>query len=118
MRSALSAIAVGALGSAALLLTVTDPEQPSAVAAFVFALALAAAAGTAQLFLMGGSRTRSRRRGLSTAELSALRRGTEVGALVGLLVTLRVIDGLTPLTAAFVLLAFGLAELALTVRTS
>ena len=40
----------------------------------------------------------------------ALRRGVELGAIVGLIATLRLIDGLTPLTALFVVLSFAIAE--------
>jgi hypothetical protein len=46
----------------------------------------------------------------------ALRRGLEIGALVAALASLRAIDGLTLLTAAFVVGGFGLAELVLARR--
>jgi uncharacterized membrane protein YccC len=47
-----------------------------------------------------------------------VRRGTIVGAILGLVALLRVIDGLTPLTAAFVVGAFLLAEVVLSARTT
>lgn len=40
----------------------------------------------------------------------AVRRGAEIGAALGLIATLQVIGGLTPLTALFVALSFAVAE--------
>jgi len=50
------------------------------------------------------------------AAAPALRRGIEVTAVVGLLLLLRVVDGLTVLTGGFVVLGFALAEVILSAR--
>jgi hypothetical protein len=52
------------------------------------------------------------------SRVAALRRGTELGAVVGLIATLRVIDGLTPLTALFIVLSFAVAEYVLSAGVS
>ena len=50
--------------------------------------------------------------------IRAIRRGAIAGSIVGLVALLRVIDGLTPLTAAFVVGAFVLAEVVLSARAT
>jgi hypothetical protein len=45
-----------------------------------------------------------------------LRRGIEVTAVVGLLLLLRVVDGLTVITGGFVVLGFVIAEVILSAR--
>ena len=46
----------------------------------------------------------------------ALRRGIEVTAVVGLLLLLRVVDGLTLITGGFIVLGFIVAEVILSAR--
>lgn len=46
----------------------------------------------------------------------ALRRGIEVTAVVGLLLLLRVVDGLTAITGGFIVLGFMVAEVILSAR--
>ena len=60
-----------------------------------------------------GEPRRSRR-----AAAPALRRGIEVTAIVGLLMLLRVVDGLTVITGGFVVMGFIVAEVILSARPS
>jgi Zn-dependent protease len=48
----------------------------------------------------------------------ALRRGIEVTAVVGLLLLLRVVDGLTVITGGFIVIGFLVAEIILSARPS
>jgi hypothetical protein len=57
---------------------------------------------------------RGTRRGLAVAR--GLRRGAMLGCVVALVALLRVLDGLTPLTAAFVVAPFVVAEAVLSTR--
>lgn len=50
------------------------------------------------------------------AAAPALRRGIEVTAIVGLLLLLRVVDGLTLITGGFIVLGFIVAEVILSAR--
>jgi len=50
------------------------------------------------------------------ATAPALRRGVEVTAVVGLLLLLRVVDGLTVITGGFIVLGFIVAEVILSSR--
>ena len=50
------------------------------------------------------------------AAAPALRRGIEVTAIVGLLLLLRVVDGLTLITGGFIVLGFLVAEVILSAR--
>ncbi len=70
----------------------------------------------AAVFIGLGTRgaTRGKRHDLAAAR--GLRRGAMVGSAIGLLALLRVVDGLTPLTAVFVIAPFVVAELVLSVR--
>ena len=58
-----------------------------------------------------GEPRRSRR-----AVAPALRRGIEVTAIVGLLLLLRVVDGLTVITGGFIVVGFMVAEVILSAR--
>jgi len=60
----------------------------------------------------GGSGRRQR------AAAPALRRGIEVTAIVGLLLLLRVVDGLTVITGGFIVIGFLVAEAILSARPS
>lgn len=103
---ALPFLALGAILVASIVVLTQDPEQAWAVAVVIIALGLAAGAVAiaAQLRWAPSARRRSPRRGI------ALRRGAEVAAVVALLLWLRAIDGLSILTAAFVIAAFFVAE--------
>lgn len=75
--------------------------------------AVAAGALAAALFVTVGARgpRRGKRREIATAR--GVRRGAMVGSAVGLVALLRVVDGLTPLTAVFVIAPFVVAEVIL-----
>ena len=84
--------------------------------AVIAAVSVAFGALVAAAFVaLSGGRAKGRPRG-GTAR--AVRRGAVAGSIVGLLAVLRVIDGLTPITAAFVIVPFVLAEVVLSVRTA
>jgi hypothetical protein len=90
-----------------------DPDLPLAVGLVIAAAAVCAGAISAVLLLSvppGGGRRRQR------AVAPALRRGIEVTAVVGLLLLLRVVDGLTIITGGFVVLGFAVAEVILSAR--
>lgn len=115
MRRALEIAAIAGLAIATLTIVLRDPDQPFAVAALVAAVALGVGAASARVLLAlakGGRSARARHE-----QARAVRRGVGLGAIAGILLALRAIDGFTPLTAGFVLLAFALAEVALTART-
>lgn len=103
---ALALLGSGALLVAAVVILTQDPDKAWAVAIVIIALGLAAGAvaTAAQLRWARSARRRASRRGV------ALRRGIEVGAVVALFLWLRAIDGLSVLTASFVVLAFVVAE--------
>lgn len=77
-------------------------------------VAFGALVAAALVGLSGGRQKRRPRPGAARA----LRRGAVAGSIVGLLAVLRVIDGLTPITAAFVIVPFVLAEVVLSARTA
>ena len=91
-----------------------DPEDPLSVALLVLALGVAAGALAAMFLLRtrrrAGRRVPGMRRGM------ALRRGAEFGAVVALLLWLRVVDGLSIITATFVIAAFVVAEVIASAR--
>lgn len=71
----------------------------------------------AALALVSAATRRTRRgKGRSAAVASGLRRGAMVGCVVALVALLRVLDGLTPLTAVFVVAPFVVAEVVLSTR--
>ncbi len=92
-----------------------DPDVPLAVGFVIAAVAVCAGALAAALLLSVPSPGRGRR---LPAAAPALRRGIEVTAIVGLLLLLRVVDGLTLITGGFVVLGFFVAELILSARPS
>lgn len=114
MRRALEIAAGLGLALAALTVTLRDPDQPFAVAALAAAVALCVGAASARTLMALARSGRSAR--ARHEQVRALRRGAGIGAMVGILLALRAIDGFTPLTAGFVVLAFALAEVALTAR--
>jgi hypothetical protein len=91
----------------------SDPDAPLAVGVVIAALAVCAGAVAAGLLLSVSGSGKGRRRGAITP---ALRRGTLVAAVVGLLLVLRVVDGLTVITGGFVVLGFVVAEIILSTR--
>jgi hypothetical protein len=99
-----------ALALAVILLA--DPEQPWAVALLVASLGMAVGAGA-----FGWQLRRPRgRRAPRPKRADVLRRAAGAGAIAALLLWLRAVDGLSILTAAFVIGSFLLAELVLTTR--
>lgn len=102
----LALLALGALGVAAVVVVTQDPERAWAVAVVIVAVGVAtgALATIVQLRGMSGGRRRSAPRG------TVVRRGTGIAVMVALLLWLRAIDGLSILTAAFVVGAFFVAE--------
>ncbi|HEV2249880.1 MAG TPA: hypothetical protein VGT60_05175 [Candidatus Limnocylindria bacterium] len=71
----------------------------------------------AALGLVSAATRRTRRgTGRAVAVAAALRRGAMAGCAVALLALLRVVDGLTPLTAVFVIAPFVVAEAVLATR--
>ena len=90
-----------------------DPDVPLAVGLVIAAIAVCSGAAVAALLvsLPLGEPRRSRR-----AVAPALRRGIEVTAIVGLLLLLRVVDGLAVITGGFIVLGFMVAEVILSAR--
>lgn len=94
-----------------------DPDRLIVVLAAITGAAVTTGALVAAAFVAVASRGR-RGTGRAGSTPRAVRRGVVAGSIVGLLALLRVIDGLTPLTAAFVVGTFLLAELVLSARTT
>jgi len=90
-----------------------DPEQPWAVAVLVASLGVAVGAGAFGWQLRS---PQGRRRGPRPRRADVLRRAAGIGAIAALLLWLRAVDGLSVLTAAFVIGSFLLAEVVLTTR--
>ena len=95
-----------------------DPTDLVAVIAVIAgaSLAIGATAALVGLWLEERWAPLGRRRVLRAQWIRALRRGLEVGALVAALASLRATDGLTPVTAGFVVAGFALGEIVLAVR--
>ena len=106
-------IVVLSIAGAVAVVLLTDPEQPWAVAVLVASLGLAVGAGAFGWQLRA---PRGRRRGPRPHRADVLRRAAGIGAIATLLLWLRAVDGLSILTAAFVIGSFLLAELVLTTR--
>lgn len=105
---------IGAAAVGAVVAT-REPSGPSVAAVIAGASVVVASVGSLALLRSAGV-GRSLRARASRAR--ALRRGVELGAIVGLIATLRVIDGLTPLTALFIVLSFAVAEYVLSAGAS
>lgn len=90
----------------------SDPDVPLAVGIVIAAVAVCAGAVAAALLLSVSTAGGLRQRAVRTA----LRRGIEVTAIVGLLLLLRVVDGLTVITGGFIVLGFLVAEVILSTR--
>jgi hypothetical protein len=93
----------------------SDPDVPLAVGSVIAAVAVCSGALAAALLLSVPAPGRGRRQRRAAA---ALRRGIEVTAIVGLLLLLRVVDGLTVITGGFIVLGFLVAEVILSARPS
>ena len=110
---ALVAIASAVIAGGSIL--AVDPDVPFAIGVVIAAVAVCAGAVVAAVLLsipLGESRRRQR------PAAPALRRGIEVTAIVGLLLLLRVVDGLTVVTGGFVVAGFLVAEAILSARPS
>lgn len=114
MRSVWIALAA-AVGVAALIVATRDPEEAWAVAAVIVALAVATGAVALLLQLRPIAQRAGRRRARPRIDL-AVRRAGEVSLTVALLLWLRAVDGLSVITAAFVVVAFVAAEAILSAR--
>lgn len=108
----LAILSVGAIVAVVL----TQEPTPAGVVAVIAAASVAISALAALVLLRYAAAGRSIRARIS--RFAALRRGIELGAIIGLIATLRVIDGLTPLTALFVVLSFAIAEYVLSAGAS
>lgn len=93
-----------------------DPDGPLSVGLVVGGVAIAFGALAAALFAALAARGAKRGKTRDLAVARGLRRGAMVGSVIGLLALLRVLDGLTPLTAAFVIAPFVVAEAVLSAR--
>jgi len=77
---------------------------------------IAIGALVAAVLVSGGTRQVRRGRKRDAAVATGLRRGAMAGCSLGLIALLRVLDGLTPLTAIFVIVPFVVAEVVLSTR--
>lgn len=111
---ALGIFILASLAVAALVLATRDPEEPWAVAAVI--LAAGGAAGAAATLVQLRRARGARRRASLGRTLVATRRGAEIAAAVALLLWLRALDGLSVITAVFVVATFLVAEAVLSAR--
>ena len=111
----LGAFVIACLLIAVFVLLTRDPEEPWAVALVILAAGGAAggAATLVQLRRIGGGR----RRASEGRSAAAARRGMEIAAAVALLLWLRALDGLSVITALFVIATFVAAEAVLSARS-
>jgi len=108
-------VAIASALIAAGSILAVDPEVPLAIGVVIAAVAVCAGALASAVLLsipLGESRRRQR------PAAPALRRGIEVTAIVGLLLLLRVVDGLTVITGSFIVAGFLVAEAILSARPS
>ncbi|HUQ41482.1 MAG TPA: hypothetical protein VM052_03175 [Candidatus Limnocylindrales bacterium] len=105
----LALIGLALLSITALVVATRDPEESWAVGVVIVALALVS--GVAAAIVQLRARRGGRRARAGAPSIRAARRGFEVAAIVGLLLWLRAVDGLSFLTAAFVIATFVAAEL-------
>ncbi len=99
---------------AGLVLT-QEPVGYPLVAAVV---AIAVAGGGAATLVLVRVTAPGRDRRARAARARAVRRGAEIGAVVGIVAALQVVHGLSPLTAVFVVLSFAIAEYVLSAGTA
>src|SRR5205823_5647958 len=110
---ALSLFALACLLVAAAIVGTRDPNEPWAVAALIVLLGALAGALATMLQLR---RRRARGRAPLVTPPIAARRGLEVGLAIALLLWLRAVDGLSIITAGFVIGAFVVAEAIMSAR--
>ena len=108
-----SLLALASVLVVAAVVGTRDPDEPWAVAALIVALGTFCGALVTMLQLR---RRRARGRATRVSPGIAARRGLEVAIAVALLLWLRAVDGLSVITAAFVLGAFIVAELIISAR--
>ena len=93
-----------------------DPDGPLSVGLVVAGLGIAIGALVAAALVSSGTRRVRRGRKREAAVTTGIRRGVMAGSALGLIALLRVLDGLTPLTAVFVIAPFVVAEVVLSTR--
>ena len=93
-----------------------DPDSVLTVALAVGSAAAAVGALAAIGFVAMATRGQKRGAARGAAAGRGLRRGALVGSVAGLLALLRAVDGLTPVTALFVIAPFVAAEAVLSLR--
>jgi len=93
-----------------------DPDGPLSVGLVVAGAGIAIGALVATVLVSAGTRRVRRGKKRDLAAASGLRRGAMAGSSLGLIALLRVLDGLTPLTAIFVIAPFLVAEIVLSTR--
>jgi hypothetical protein len=93
-----------------------DPDGSSSVTLVVAGSAIAIGALVSAALVGVAARTGKRGAGRDAAVIRGLRRGAMAGCVVGLAALLRLLDGLTPLTAVFVAAPFVVAEVVLSTR--
>jgi hypothetical protein len=110
----LALVAIASALIAAGSIVAVDPDVPFAIGVVIAAVAVCAGAIAAALMLSIPLGVRRRQRQAAPA----LRRGIEVTAIVGLLLLLRVVDGLTVITGGFIVAGVLVAEAILSARPS
>ena len=93
-----------------------DPDGPLSVGLVVAGAGIAIGALIAAVLVSAGTRRLRRGKKRELAIATGLRRGAMAGSSLGLIALLRVLDGLTPLTAIFVIVPFVVAEVVLSTR--
>lgn len=93
-----------------------DPDGPLTVALVVGGAGVAIGALAVLAFVSVATRGAKRGPARAAAIARAIRRGTMVGCTAALLIVLRAVDGLTPVTAVFVVAPFVVAEAVLSTR--
>ena|SRR5438128_1038779 len=109
----LSLLALASVLVVAAIVGTRDPDEPWAVAALIAALATLCGAFVTWLQMR---RRPGRGRAPRVPRAIAARRGLEVAVAVALLLWLRAVDGLSIITAAFVVGAFIVAEVIISAR--
>jgi hypothetical protein len=111
-------LAIAAAGVALVAFTVAtrDPDGPVSVGLVVAGSALAVGAITAAALVRVATLGSKRGVKRDAAVARGVRRGAMVGCVVGLVTLLRIVDGLTALTAIFVVAPFLVAEVVLSTR--
>ncbi len=104
-----------AVATLVLIVLTQEPQGPVVIAAIV-AIAVAAASVASLVMLRWATAGRGAR--ARSSRVRAVRRGVELGAILGLIAALQVVGGLTPLTVLFVVLSFAIAEYVLSAGAS